>query len=58
MENMHDDEVEIDLRELFFALKKSMLMNIVHGYLTSYLNWKELWESKSYPHFRGASMEE
>lgn len=33
MENMRDDEMEIDLREIFYALKKKALLLIVVGLL-------------------------
>lgn len=33
MENMHDDEVEIDLGELFFALKKKIVLILASGLL-------------------------
>lgn len=38
MENMRDDEMEIDLREIFYALKKKALLLIVVGLLFGCLN--------------------
>ncbi len=39
MENMHDDEVEIDLRELFFALKKRLFLILAIGLLCGCLSF-------------------
>lgn len=38
MENMHDDEVEIDLREIFFALKKRIFLILAVGLLCGCLS--------------------
>lgn len=38
MENMHDDEMEIDLREIFYALKKRIFMILAVGLLCGCLS--------------------
>ena len=38
MENMHDDEMEIDLREIFYALKKRIFMILAVGLLCGWLS--------------------
>lgn len=38
MENMHDDEMEIDLREIFYALKKRIFMILAVGLLCACLS--------------------
>lgn len=38
MENTHEEEIEIDLREIFFALKKKILLILASGLLTGCLS--------------------